>query len=78
MNIYIPPIVLWLSAVPIIFVVWFTAFFIIGVVINCERFRRLTWKFRNFVEAIVIAFLILLPAFTTLLLGLLYHKLGLF
>lgn len=78
MNIYIPPIVLWLSTVPIIFVVWFTAFSIIGVVINCGWFKRLTWKFRNFVEALAVAFLILLPAFTATLLGLIYHKLGLF
>jgi hypothetical protein len=81
MVIYIPPIVLWLSAIPIIFLVWFIAFFILGLVINCGWFGRLcgdSWKVRQFVEAAVIAFLILLPAFTATLLGLAYHKLGLF
>ena len=81
MVVYIHPIIIWLATIPIVLGVWFAAFFLIGITIRSEWFGRLvgdSWKVRNFVEAIILAFLILLPAFTSVLIGLAYHKLGLF
>lgn len=66
--------------VSIIIGVWFAAFHIIGIILNLEQVRKITFNNRtiaNIIELSVVLFLILLPALTSAALGLVSDRMGL-